>query len=50
MTGFEFEASDVGSDRSTNCDTTTAHNIYKFYNLKGVSVGLTTSKHCLPIS
>ena len=31
MTGFELRFSGVGSDRSTNCDTTTAHQFLLFW-------------------
>ena len=39
MTGFEPQISGVGSDRSTNCITTTAQQIQKYFkilNLKAI--------------
>ena len=44
MTGFEPRTSGVGSDRSTNCATTTAHLIKLIWrNLKNYNFPLTTS-------
>ena len=35
MNGIKPENSGVGSDRSTNCTTTTAHNLYPIISVTG---------------